>query len=151
MKQPALMINNYLFWKDHDLRHTWSGCRKEQWYLWLEHSVCMVLLADVAGLFQAYPFGLVMQLHLLIKRLAKHPVKAVSRWENLWWWCLKSWSIKAYCLYYCCSFFLQVTESLERSNICIFLQSKQNPSPVVDIEKGPLLLEVMTGWHWENA
>lgn len=46
---------------------------------------------------------------------------------------------------------LQVIEYLERSRVYIFLQSKSNPCPILDIEEGPVLLEVTIGWHWENA
>lgn len=43
-----------------------------------------------------------------------------------------------------------LTEYLERSKVCIFLQSKRNPFPILDNEKGSMLLEVI-GWQWENA
>lgn len=145
MKQPAPMIRSCSERNPH-LKHTSSGCKKEQWYLWLEHR--LHALSNRCG-----------WLTLSVSFWSRHAIAFVGH-ISCWEVCLKMRKpvtviseimIHKSLLFPLVSFILfMLMEYLERSKLCIFLQCKWNPSPILDIEKGPVLLELV-GWQWENA
>lgn len=145
MKQPALMISNFLFWKESwpqthlkwpqegaGIRVTWTQSLHgiSNRCSWLVLSVSFWFLLGSCSCW----WGV-----LLSTPWRVSPVENIcdgGLWnlhpENCWF-------------YYCCSFFSHVAEYLERSKVSIFLQSKANPSPILDIDKGPMVLAVTTG------